>query len=107
LYEDQVTAVACRGGLVSFVSVLEDRFCQIPQDIIVPGILEVTDLGEIVASIAPRPVLLEKLVNGLNKKVHLSTMEKEYGTRESNVILREDAGDPSIAAWLSKQYLKK
>jgi hypothetical protein len=45
--------------------------------IIVPGILEVTDLGEIVASIAPRPVLLEKPVNGLNKKVPLSIMEIE------------------------------
>jgi len=107
LYEDNVTAVACRGGLVSFSSVLEDRFCHIPQDVIVPGILEVTDLGEIVASIAPRPVLLETMVNGLNKKVNLSTMEKEYGTRESNVILREDAGNPALAVWLSKQYLKK
>jgi hypothetical protein len=107
LYEDHVTAVACSGGLVSFASVLEDRFCQIPQDVIVPGILEVTDLGEIVASIAPRPVLLVKPVNGLNKKVSLSAMEKEYGTGGSNVILREDAGNPSLAVWLSKQYLKK
>ena len=98
LYEDHVSAVACSGGLVSFASVLEDRFCQIPQDVIVPGILEVTDLGEIVASIAPRPVLLEKPVNGLNKKVPLSTMEKEYGTGESNVILREGAGDPSLVS---------
>jgi hypothetical protein len=107
LYEDHVSAVACSGGLVSFASVLEDRFCQIPQDVIVPGILEVTDLGEMVASIAPRPVLLEKLVNGLNKKVPLSAMEKEYATKESNVTLREDAGDLSLAAWLSKQNLKK
>jgi dienelactone hydrolase len=107
LYEDHVTAVACSGGLVSFASVLEDRFCQIPQDVIVPGILEVTDLGEIVASIAPRPVLLEKPVNGLNKKVPLSIMEKEYSTGGSNVILREGAGNPSLAVWLSKQYLKK
>lgn len=107
LYEDNVTAVAGSGGLVSFVSVLEDRFCHIPQDIIVPGILEVTDLGEIVASIAPRPVLLAELVNGLNKKISLSTMEKEYGTKTSNLILREDAGNPSLPVWLSKQCLKK
>ena len=56
LYEDNVTAVACSGGLVSFISVLEDRFCHIPQDIIVPGILEVTDLGEMVGLIAPRQI---------------------------------------------------
>jgi hypothetical protein len=107
LYEDNVTAVAGSGGLVSFISVLEDRFCHIPQDVIVPGILEVTDLGEIVASIAPRPVLLAELVNGLNKKVSLSTMEKEYGTKTSNLILREDTGNPSLTGWLSKQCLKK
>ena len=106
LYEENVTAVAGSGGLVSFVSVLEDRFCHIPQDVIVPGILEVTDLGEIVASIAPRPVLLEKLVNGLNKKVNLSAIEKEYGTKTSNFLLREDPGNPSITTWLSKQCKK-
>ena len=107
LYEDNVTAVAGSGGLVSFVSVLEDRFCHISQSLIVPGILEVTDLGEIVASIAPRPMLLEKMVNGQNKKVSLPTMEKEYGTRTSNLILREDTGDPSLPVWLSMQCLKK
>ena len=86
-------------------SVLADRFFQIPQDVIVPGILEVTDIGEIVASISLRPVLLEKLVNGLNKKAPLSTMEKECGTGESNVILREDTGNPSLAVWLYRQCL--
>lgn len=107
LYEDNVTAVAASGGLVSFISVLEDRFCQIPQDVIVPGILEVTDLGEIVASIAPRPVFLEKMVDGRNKKVSLSAMEKEYGTKTSSLILSEDKGDPSLPVWLSKQCLKE
>lgn len=107
LYEENVTAVAGSGGLVSFKSVLEDRFCHIPQDVIVPGILEVTDLGEIVASIAPRPVFLEKLVNGLNKKVNLSVMEKEYGQKTSNLLLRDDEDSPSLSVWLSKQCLKK
>ena len=106
LYEENVIAVAGTGGLVSFASVLEDRFCHIPQDVIVPGILEVTDLGEIVASIAPRPVLLEKLVNGLNKKVNLSAIEKEYGQNTSSLLLREDSGDLSITDWLLEQCKK-
>jgi hypothetical protein len=107
LYEDKVISVAGSGGLVSFMSVLEDRFCHIPQDVIVPGILKVTDLGDIAASIAPRPLLLEKMVGGLNRKVSLSTMEKEYGTGTSNLILLEEAGDPSLPLWLSRQCLKK
>lgn len=106
LYEENVTAIAGSGGLVSFKSVLGDRFCHIPQDVIVPGILEVTDLGEIVASIAPRPVFLEKMVNGLNKQVDLNTMEKEYGQKTSGLLLREDSGNPSITAWLSNQCKK-
>ena len=103
LYEDDVTAVACSGGLISFLSVLDDRFCHIPQDVIVPGILEVTDLGEIVSSISPRPVLLEKMVDGQNKKVSVGTLEKEYGARTSRVMLPEKTGKTSLAVWLSKQ----
>ena len=106
LYEEKVTAVAGSGGLVSFKSVLEDRFCHIPQDVIVPGILEVTDLGEIVALIAPRPVFLKDLVNGINKKVPLSVMEKEYGQKASNLLLRDEEGNPSLSAWLSMQSIK-
>ena len=107
LYEDEVTAVACSGGLVSFISVLEDRFCHIPQDVIVPGILEVTDLGEIAASITPRPLLLENMVDGLNKKVSLITMEKEYGTTSPGLVLREDSVSPSLPVWISKQLIRK
>ena len=107
LYEDDVTAVGVNGGLVSFLSVLEDRFCHIPQDVIVPGILELTDLGEMVASIAPRPVLLQNLVSGVNKKVDTSSVEKEYGADTSLVLLGEKPGSPSLAVWLSEQCLKK
>ena len=64
LYEDRVVAIACRGGLVSFSSVLEDNFCHIPQDVVVPGLLEITDIVDIVRTIAPRPVLLAEPVNG-------------------------------------------
>lgn len=107
LYEDQVTAVGIDGGLVSFLSVLDDRFCQIPQDVIVPGILELTDLGEIVASIAPRPVYLSNLVDGLNKKVATAAVEKEYGAGASHVVIAEKAGSRSLPAWLSEQCLRK
>ena len=61
LYEDNVQAVAVRGGLVSFHSVLKDRFCYVPQDIVVPGILERADIADVVAALSPRAVLLERL----------------------------------------------
>ncbi|MGC1243750.1 MAG: acetylxylan esterase, partial [Chryseosolibacter sp.] len=103
LYEDHVSVVAASGGLISFMSVLEDRFSHVPQDVIVPGMLTVTDLGEIASLIAPRPLLLRKMVDGRNKLVPVERMEKEYGRKKSNLILRENAGDEaSLATWLLK-----
>ncbi|MBL7735738.1 MAG: acetylxylan esterase, partial [Chitinophagaceae bacterium] len=107
-YEDGVAAVAGSGGLVSFMSALDDRFCHIPQDVIVPGILETTDLGEIAAFIAPRPLLLENMVDGLNKKVSLGVMEQEYGRSGDNLLLRESSEENlSITDWLSSSLLAK
>jgi hypothetical protein len=91
------------GELVSFLSVLEDRFCHIPQDVVVPGILEIADLSDLVESLAPRPVLLQELVSGLNKRVSLFDMEREYGAATSRLVLREQRGDSSLTHWLSQK----
>jgi hypothetical protein len=69
LYEDTVHAVAARGGLSSFQSVLEDRFCYVPLDMVVPGILEAADIPDVVASLAPRPVFIERSVDGRNRLI--------------------------------------
>jgi dienelactone hydrolase len=106
LYEESVKAVACRGGLISFSSALEENFCHLPQDVIVPGLLEVTDIKDIIGSIAPRPVLLAELVNGLNKEVPLSMMEKEYGSQVSNLTLTEEAQNRLLSEWLAGRCMK-
>lgn len=100
LYEEQVAAVSGRGGLISFCAVLKNRFCHIPKDVVVPGILEVTDLADIAASIAPKPILLLELVNSRNKKVLLHIIEKEYGTQTSQLMLREQPKELSLPRWL-------
>lgn len=69
LYEDGVKAVAARRGLASYLTVLSDRFTYVPQDVIVPGILEAGDIPDVAASIAPRAVLLEGCVDGRNRVV--------------------------------------
>jgi dienelactone hydrolase len=66
-FEDRIRAVVARGGLSSFLSVLEDRFCYVPLDVIVPGILEAADIPEVIAALAPRPVLVEGTVDGRNR----------------------------------------
>jgi hypothetical protein len=69
LYEDRVRAVAVRGGLAAYISLFDDHFLYIPADAVVPGILEAGDIGDVVAALAPRPTLLESLVDGRNRRV--------------------------------------
>jgi hypothetical protein len=105
LYEDRVAAVAARGGLVSFLSVLEDRFCHLPQDVIVPGILEAADVAEIVAALASRPLLLERFVDGRNRVVRGARLQSEFAPAlkaSPQLVIRDTPGDPSLPAWLAR-----
>jgi dienelactone hydrolase len=105
LYEENVTAVAGIGGLVSFFSALEDNFCQIPQDVIVPGLLEVADIKDMIGVISPRPVYLAGLVTGLNKKASPGMMTNEYGANMPNLTLTDDK-DQSFVPWIINEGLK-
>lgn len=112
LYEDQVQAVATRGGLVSFLSVLEDRFAYVPQDVIVPGILEVGDISDVVAALAPRSTLLMNLVDGRNRRLTDAEAYEQYWpgnaqdrSRNAGVALRQVVNPNEIADWLAEQAL--
>ena len=90
---------------------LRDRFCYVPQDIIVPGILEVADIGDLVALLAPRAVLLERLVTGRDQLVEpgslKSEMETAYGAYRNDqrqLLIREKSGTPGLAEWLIQQF---
>ncbi len=105
LYEDRVAAVAARGGLISFLSVLEDRFCHLPQDVIVPGILEAADVAEIVATLGSRPLLLEGFVDGRNRVVRGARLQSEFAPAlkaSPQLVIRDTSGDPALPAWLAK-----
>jgi hypothetical protein len=110
LYEDNVRAVAARGGLVSYLSVLEDRFCYVPQDVIIPGILETGDISDIVAALAPRAVLLEGFVDGRNRQLtefELNLqLRPDFRTAQSipsRLIVRESSAPAGLATWLDGQ----
>jgi dienelactone hydrolase len=78
LFDDKVHAVRARGGLVGYSSLFSSAFCHVPYDVVVPGVLTVGDLADVVAELAPRPVRLEGLVDGLNRKVPIREAEKAY-----------------------------
>ena len=108
LYEDRVSAIAARGGLVSFASALDGRFCHVPQDILVPGILEIADVPDIVAISRSRPVLLEGFVDGRNRLARAARLQSEFGAalqRSRQLLVREKSGDPELASWLARQCI--
>jgi len=110
LYEDRVAAIAAGGGLVSYLSVLEDRFCHIPQDVIVPGVLQVADVADIVAALGSRPVLLERFVDGRNRVVRSARLQSEFeGAMKASqrLLVREASGEPLLARWIAGQCLRQ
>jgi dienelactone hydrolase len=68
LYDEDVCAVYVRGGLTGYLTLLDSPFCWVPHDALVPGALTVGDLADVAAVLAPRPVLLEGLVDGRNRR---------------------------------------
>ena len=69
LFEEKVAAVAVHRGLSGFVSVLDDRFLYLPSDVIIPDSAAAGDLADIAGALAPRPLLLDELVDARNQRV--------------------------------------
>jgi hypothetical protein len=78
LYEEGVRAVYVRGGLVQFRSVLDSPFLYLPHDIIVPGALTVSDLGEVATAGSARSLRLEGLVDARNQPASAEEMNRAY-----------------------------
>jgi cephalosporin-C deacetylase-like acetyl esterase len=77
-FEDDVRAVIVGGGLSSYRSLLDGPYVAIPFDAIVPGVLATGDLADLAASLAPRPLRIEGLVDGLNRKVGADDLARTY-----------------------------
>jgi cephalosporin-C deacetylase-like acetyl esterase len=107
LYEGDIRAVAARRGLAGYLTVLENAFTYTPSDVIVLGILKVGDIADIAAALAPRPLLLEGLVNGRNIRLQAGQLERVLGPakdayKESGAVgqltIHSEPGD--VTAWL-------
>src|SRR5262249_2607613 len=68
LFEEQIAAVYVHGGLVNYITLLAGPFCYVPHDVIVPGAVPAGDLRYVAAALAPRPLRLQNLVDGRNRK---------------------------------------
>jgi cephalosporin-C deacetylase-like acetyl esterase len=112
LYEDGVKAVCVRGGLSGYQSLLQSPFLYVPHDAVVPGALTAGDLCDVAAALAPRPLRLEGLIDGLNRRVSEADLAKTYEPtrtvyRSANAAERlslhgEPTSEEQVAGWLAQ-----
>jgi hypothetical protein len=115
LYKDDVRAIYVRGGLSGYRSCLQSPFGYLPHDAIIPGALTQGDLCDVAAGLAPRPLRMEQMIDGVDREVSADELGKAYeATRaayrnrkaESRLQLNgpPPAGD-SAARWMVRQLL--
>lgn len=112
LFEDDSHAVYIRGGLLGFQSLLDSPFCYVPHDSIVPGALTAGDVCDVAAALAPRPLRLDGLVNGVNRLASPAALGKTFEVARdayravdaSDRLYLADgtASSDSPAAWILK-----
>jgi len=78
LFEDDIRAVSVRGGLAGYQTMLQSPFVYVPADCVVPGALTAGDLVDITAALAPRPVRMTELVDGLNQVLKTDALATTY-----------------------------
>ncbi|HEV2381562.1 MAG TPA: hypothetical protein VG206_17430 [Terriglobia bacterium] len=112
LYEKGVRTVAVQGGLASFLSIVDDSFAYVPQDVVVPGILEAGDVAEMASALAPHPLLLQGLVDGRDRIVSLAELRSQLAPvyesyrSQSSTALSIQAGKNAahFADWFLKHF---
>jgi cephalosporin-C deacetylase-like acetyl esterase len=109
LWEDDVRAIAINGCLVDYATLLDNPFCHVPHDAIVPLTMPAGDLGEVVAALAPRGVRLQGLVDGNNRKAPDAAVAKSMAPAVRTYQAENSAGrltldsKESVAVWLRTQ----
>jgi hypothetical protein len=117
LFEDAVSAVCVRGGLTGYEALLNSPFCYVPADVVVPGALTAGDLCDVAAALAPRPLRLEGLVDGLNRRAPVAEVARALsparaayraaGTAEALRIDETAPADSPVSRWLLERLRAK
>lgn len=112
LFEGNVKAVLARGGLTSYEAILDAPAFYVPHDAIVPGVLEVTDLPDLAAALAPMPLRLEAFVDGRNCPVGDKAFTSALAAARGSYAVSPDALHLSVATqfdagtWLARTLLE-
>ncbi|MFP6700244.1 MAG: hypothetical protein VB861_00785 [Planctomycetaceae bacterium] len=105
LFEDDVTAVYSHGNLSGYLDALASPYVYIPHDVVVPGVLTGGDLADLAAALAPCPMRLDGVVDGLNRKLSLDVVRsiykpatRTYQSHAASIALTDDQSN--VAQWL-------
>jgi hypothetical protein len=107
LFEEDLTAVYIRGGLLSYASALESPLVYLSHDTVVPGALPAGDLGQVAAALAPRPLCLAGPVDHYHRVATREQAQAAYAATtkayqqsgdEASLLLTDDSPHP--AEWL-------
>jgi hypothetical protein len=113
LFVGDVKAVYVNGGLSEFRSVLTHHSVFVPHDVAVPGALTTGDIADLASGLAPRPLRIGNLVDGLNRTVPKRQLLSIYKpTSDAYQTQRAPAaltlgGNDFAGTWLSARLRKK
>jgi hypothetical protein len=105
-------AIIARGGLVSYRSVLDSPFVHVPHDALPINVFRAGDLPDVWAALAPKPLRLEGLVDGTNRRVTGERLEKalkpvtEAYKKGTLVVKEQYSSDEELAKWIIEQLKK-
>jgi hypothetical protein len=91
---------------------LTSQFVQIPHDVVVPGLLQRADLPDLAAALAPRPVQISQLVDGLHRRQSVrATQEIHQPVADACRAARAPeqfsiADDSDVSTWLLEQLVR-
>lgn len=109
LFEDDVKAILMRGCLADYQRLLESPFSYVPFDAVAPGLLNIGDLPDLAAALAPRHLRIEAAVDGHNRLVSAEELNRTYGpttavykkAQHANRLQLESKTAPSLVEWLA------
>jgi hypothetical protein len=93
LFEDGLHSVRACGRLAGYRTLLHSPFCHVPYDAL-PGALTAGDLDDVAAALAPTPLRLERLVDGLNRP--LTGRERERFVERIRAAYRAGNAEASL-----------
>jgi hypothetical protein len=107
LAKNDVRAILCRGGLVSYRSVFESPFVYVPHDSVEPPYAIGVEIGTIVGESLKndtRQVRLERFVDGRNRLASPDTMETAFRSAANNrlTVRSEPSSADEVVRWFVK-----